>query len=371
MRPKFLITILFSYTLSSIVYAGDRTTCDHHAKGEDIYRHYTGTIGSRKVMVDLRYGFCGASNYGGTMVYDMTSGSVHRLTIREPESFAHDAELTGTETDIQQNWIEEVDKSGLPAWKFVIGDHKVIGKYTAEGKEADIQLAEDYANASEFNVSVFEDSMKTMKPGKPMANGYYSYIGIVPGSNMPQADSRFFTEHAGNNIASASLSQQALNNFKTSYEMLASDTTSTGWKSIKRVYCSNTVMPMYNNNGIVVLELNTFGIENGSYRAINTHQNLDIKGRKEWTTVNIIDGKTGQQKLLNLLKEADSKRNIKTSKETITGEVSLPHDVAITNSGLLFFTPGITSLDPGICTYLPYSKLKGILSPAFAKRMGL
>ncbi len=90
--------------LLPIAYAGDRKTCIHHGPGEDIYKHYKGTIGTHQVLLDLRYGYCGSSNYGGSYIHDLTTGTTTRLIISEPASFAHNMELTGTESRIEDYW---------------------------------------------------------------------------------------------------------------------------------------------------------------------------------------------------------------------------------------------------------------------------
>lgn len=374
---KIRLLVLFA-ALSASAYAGDRSTCNGNAPGEDIYKHYTGTIGDRKVMVDLRYGFCGASNYGGTYVYYSGTGKPHKLIIREPQSFAHNATLTATEMDADVYWPDVIHNEGLPKWTFVIGDNKLTGKCIVNGQESDINLVEDYSTATVLTLTVFNDSMKTMKPGKPMGSAYYSYIGIVPSTTLSAADARFLKEQLFSinrldskgtldNIGTYA-SQSAFASFKTSYEQLPADTANVGWKMIKRVYASDMVMPMYNNNGIVVLEGTSFAMVNGKYESEYLYANLDMKTHKLWTVNNMIDSKTGKQKLLNLLQDAASKSAGKTSKETIQEKASsIPEDVAVTNSGLLFFSKNEETQS----VFIPYAKLKGILSSDFAKRMNI
>ncbi len=50
----------------------------------DIYRHYTGTIGSDHVVLDLRYGMDGGSNYGGSACYYIEKNLITNIMIRYP-----------------------------------------------------------------------------------------------------------------------------------------------------------------------------------------------------------------------------------------------------------------------------------------------
>jgi hypothetical protein len=66
------------------IHAQKKRSSTPHAPGEDIYKHYTGSIGKRQVTLDLRYGYQGASNYGGSSFYYADEDRIHHFYISEP-----------------------------------------------------------------------------------------------------------------------------------------------------------------------------------------------------------------------------------------------------------------------------------------------
>jgi hypothetical protein len=59
---SMFLSFLFAIDTRSLAQYKHRKANPHEA-GEDIYKHYTGTIVSKKIVLDLRYGYQGATNY--------------------------------------------------------------------------------------------------------------------------------------------------------------------------------------------------------------------------------------------------------------------------------------------------------------------
>ena len=358
---KYLLTTAITIILLHIAYAGDRKTCVHHGPGEDIYKHYKGTIGTHKVLLDLRYGYCGSSNYGGSYIHDLTTGTTTRLIISEPASFAHNVELTGTESRIEDYWWDNMETS--PQWRFTIDHDRLKGQRISADKKVktNIDLAEDPA-ATAFQMVTFTDSAKTMRPCKPMFTAYYDHIGVSSSATVNEA---IMTVTNGKALGASNmedlpsaLAQKVYTDFKTMYESLPADTSDARWKRHTHYYAT-LLFPVYNDKGIVALE---YRDHNDNYSMIN----IDVQTGRPLTHAAVFG--RNDDKLLAMVREEYQKH---PDKGLAVDSLSHTNDFMLVAGGVIFRYSYTDQYHKDRNVFLPYKQLLPLLAPDFKKRMGL
>lgn len=371
---KLIFTFLLASCVAFAASAQNRKPCDTDVQGDNIYKHYSGTIGQRKVMVDLRYGYCGASNYGGSYVYDLTNGTVAILMIGEPESFMHGVPLTGHELSVSLNdWGEGASRA---SWNFTIAGDRLTGKWHSADKkqEANIDLKEDYRTSYSFDMVSARDSAKTMRPGKPMLTAQYSFFGAIPSSKVEVQDANYIKQIIsgladGTTANTADIEslpsivfQKNTSDFTTGYKMLPADTSDITWKYGYLQYTAyTTVYPIYNNDGIVALEYTRAGY----FDKFNEQRHvviIDVKNKKVLNAENIFVSK---EKLVVKLKELYKKQpGAVLSLNDITADA----EFMVSASGIVFWFRGQQKPD---AIYVPYTQIADLLTKDFRKRMKL
>lgn len=380
MKRNLIFLFIFTHIVNctATLYAGDRKKCVHHALGEDIYKHYTGTIGNKKVVLDLRYGFCGASNYGGSYFYYPDDNETRCLIIYEPKSFDHTTELTAREQSINYYWGNHDDVPSA-SWSFVIKDNHLTGRWTSADKKttAEIRMTEDYSHAIRMDVIVYNDSAKTEQPGKPMRTAYFDYLGVRPSANFSNAEAYLInkeilkltgTDHQGivdMEILPSAIAQQRFNDFTRIYGLLPDDTTNQAWNT-RNFYYSSMVFPVYNDKGLLSLELVNASAKPANYVCIDVARNKTLR------LADII--KTDNDKLTALIsKEYKNTADAETIKALPAEKIRFPENFMVTGKGIVFCYSSNTSpaYTSEVRVFLSFAKLGGMLTKDFRTRMGI
>ncbi len=338
----FLLLLCISFITPA--HAGDRKTCHSDAPGENIYKHYTGTIGGKHVVLDLRYGFCGASNYGGSYVYFTEGNETKCLAIYEPKSFAHTAELHAEEHPINYRWgiPEEVV---FPSWTFVIKDDQLTGKWTSADKKttAEINLVEDYSKTIRLDLMSYRDSATTMQPGRPMRTAYFYYLGVKPTANANKAINYLINGEllkltevdqqgvTNIEIMPATIAQQRFGEFTTAYGLMPEDTAQAEWHRGNFSY-SALVFPVYNDNGLLSLELVNTGKKPSRYVCISLGTNKSLK------LADIVTTNNGILKA-QIIKEYRNTADSETLKAFPVSNIEVPENFMFTGKGIIFCYP--------------------------------
>lgn len=365
---RYLLAIAATISLLQPAFAGDGKTCKHHGPGEDIYKHYKGAVGDHKIILDLRYGFCGSSNYGGSYIHDLTTGITTQLIIREPRSFAHDAELMASEYDINGSYFGS-DMPPISTWHFSISGTSLKGTFKYQHDETDhpLELAEDNT-AIPFEVSVFSDSAKTMRPGKPMFTAYYEYIGTQATGSSASVNQYILQLTGGKTLGATNmdelpsvLAQKSYTEFNTMYQSLPGDTSNVAWKGRHIHDYYTIVFPAYNNNDIVSLECLKYG-EKSSHSSIS----IDTRSNKQFTATSVFGKNT--DKALVVVKEEYNKH---PTKGLEANSLTITDDFILTAGGIIFCYTSADEYPEERRLFIPYTRLSPILSTDFKKRMNL
>lgn len=188
MIKKFLPSILlFSISLlfcGSLVFAQEKKRGNPYAEGENIYKHYTGSIGTRKVVLDLVWGYQGGSNFGGSYYFFSDSPQVYHMSILEPPTFEHTEKLHGLVEEEENPWNYE-DKSFDDAditWDFHIDGNTLTGVYRKKstGEEHAMYLVETYGKSVAFDMVIGSDRVIVPNPSGSAVAAQIFTLGISP-----------------------------------------------------------------------------------------------------------------------------------------------------------------------------------------------
>ena len=366
---------------------------------EDIYKHYTGTLGNRHIALDLRFGYQGGSNYGGSTWYFIDSPGQTLFFITQPDSDSHNVTLKAWEESTADNkqdtaraWTDLRDRNPTQGnsaeWELIIAGKNITGmRHSADGVTNErVLLAEDYSNAVPMDMMIYTDS------SHPPA----AFYGVGPAASVSRKDAGFINEATiaflGDDKSSAWPGY--FKYYSESYEaaLPARQPLITKQDSMldaihavtdtrKRITC---LMPAYNDDGFLVLERLYYpGIKKGDNASGTSWLCLDVRSHRQLTMDYMLDADSATLCPL-LTAEAARKYNIPPGKKLsslfTTDTLPFPTCVRPAHKGLIFsYKPGeVTSLidDPFITNnpieiFLSYDQLAPMLTKKFKKRLGI
>ncbi len=345
--------------MGSVSASAQKKMCpDPHGPGQDIYKHYKGTLGGKAVSLDLRYGYCGGSNYGGSTYYYDDNERTTLFYIYEPKSYEHGVTLTAGEQQEQTNiWEDYKDQMEpvMPTWEFKILGNKLIGKWQSDDKKinSDIELDEDYSRSVPMDIRFIKDSTSGA-----------SFVGVKPAATVSKKNADFIEGEQLKFVSS-------------------SDETIKTWPDYLRYYAKNNsgmfyFMPVYNDNGFLVLEKNL----RIKKLEKNYYLNLDVNNRKQVTLNDIVI--SDRKKLSAMLETAVRKKyNLEAGKKLstwfINDQMPVTDNIMIGHKGIVFcYNPGVIynvnhdkDENNVIRVFLSYGQLSKIMKPDFRRRIGM
>ncbi len=363
---------------------------DPLAPGENIYRHYTGTIGNHKAVLDLRYGFQGASNFGGSTVYFTDEGGLKFFLISQPPSFLH------TEVFRAQIFPENVPLSEVKnvysifvqttRFEFTLSHDSLIGKWLDPNAQAQTSfvLKEDNSNALPFVFRYGADStVATGKNNKAM-KAVGTYKGVQPSPKMKEKDVAFVYNAVARFMGIAKtpndLAQICLQQFLGSFDKAIHGGKEPDGSSFSGNY---TLFPVYNDNGFLVLQKGgyQYDFEKNEYSDQYQYLCLDVKNKKTLALDDVLA--MNNDALANLLESAFRKKyQLEAAKKLNelfnTDKMPLSNNFMLVSKGLIFsYYPGkifresedIAELQE-MRLFLSFEELGGMVKPEFKTRMG-
>ncbi len=378
-KSTLIFHALFVLMAPTLLWAQKKRSATPHALGEDIYKHYSGTIGSKKVMLDLRYGYQGASNYGGSLLYTPDQDDAITIFISEPSSFDHGVPMHATEYRTTKDWTDRTAKHA--EWYFVIADKKLTGTWHGAGgrDSAHIDLHEDYVQSYPMDLVLFQEqfpgaehaALSTNEQGKLV-----HFMTVLSSSaNADQAsyiNAEMITFMGPANIGT--LTQDSWRKYPaTDAKKHFRDLTTSNLKGV--VVSRLSLLPAYNANGMLVLKRTEgdYGTE------VITCLNFDVRDRRKWTLSDILNVDKEQ---LSALLEAAVRRQyvIDADKKLNTllnvDKMPITENVMISAKGLYFVyrvgeIASKEKIDDEADLFISYKELRNRLSPDFKKRMEL
>jgi hypothetical protein len=353
---------------------------DAHAPGEDIYKHYTGTIGDKKIALDLRWGWQGGSNYGGSDYYYADEPGTHSFDIYEPETFDHDATLNAKDVIITQFGQMFGDRDvPSPKWQFTLNGNKLNGTWvSADGiTNATVALTEDYSNSYPMDLVIFRDSIYYKSETNSMpANGIFTYSAPSSSCNsndgnfIKRAEFRFLHGNGEYNEPTGVLTKKyAKALFAKNIKTYADTATK---KSDKAAFGMCSLMPVYNDEGLLVLKEShsvNFTNEQVAYLC------LDVRNQKQLELKDMLVANTNVLSPL-LEKELRKKYKLDPSKDLKTwllkSKIPVTSNAYPAHKGIVFtYNPGELLPNDNVDIFLSYDDLRNLLTEDFKKRIGM
>ncbi len=377
------------------LFAQEKKRGNPYAEGENIYKHYTGTIGKRKVVLDLVWGYQGGSNFGGSYYYFTDSPHVYRMAILEPPTFEHTERLHAVVDDEENPW-QPSNKSFNDAditWDFFIQDSTLTGVYKskASGEEQTMYLVETRGQSLAFDIVIGSDRAIIPSPDGAGIRADIFTLGITP--------SRQYT-----NITEMDFVNRELLNFSR-VENIQSEYIADYYKAMRvnfikaakiyftrlfesgkpvnpedAAYKSHTsrsliMRPIYNDTGFLVIRKYYTDGGNRSEDFLN----LDVKSAKRLALKDIL--KINPRVLSWMLETAFRRKyglgnEAKLNQWLTVERLPVPEKFSLSPGGLTFYfdkkalikDKNLSGWDPFFSVYLSYDQLRGMIRRDFAEK---
>ncbi len=392
---KITSCIIAVFIIHSSLCAQGPETVDPLAPGENIYKHFTGTIGKHKAVLDLRYGFQGASNYGGSTYYFSDEDGLNYFLISQPPTFSHNDVFRAQvfPENIPLSEIKNVYSIYVqtPRFEFTLSHDSLLGKwFNPNGQEQlKITLTEDRTNALPFEFKHAADSAAATGKKNAAMKAVATYRGIQSTSKIKEKDAVFIYKAVlafmGNPATGAKdwhdLYNICLKKFLADFNASVNSGSEVNASNFSGNY---TLFPVYNDNGFLVLQKGGFQylFDTKEYTDRNLYLCLDVKDKKVLKLDDILT--INNDALTTLLEKTFRKKyqlepGKKLSDLFTTDKMPFTDNFTLANKGLIFsYSPSkIFRDDQDIADlqemriFLSYDDLAGLLKPEFKTRVGV
>jgi hypothetical protein len=388
MKQFLLLSFLIStFILTKVAKAQENQSSLPAISTEDIYRHYTGSIGNRPAVVDFRYGFNGSSNYGGSRHYfaDDKEGEALKFYIRQPKSFAHGEELTGNDVNKKE---DDIKRNGNH-WRINLHADKLTGSYSTRENNFTVDLKEDYSRSVKFDVMSFRDKLQRIVNGDTVI-AEELYTGVQPAATVDKKKTDFILKSIYGFLALKEIKAKKLSDYpvKTTEQFFrAFDSKMTDIMTgkapvmnlarMKMGYYQGIIfMPFYNDNDILVLEEEKYNTLNDSYNdGDRRYLSLDMARLKPITLPDMLN--LDEEKLSAMLEEVlrsqfGIQEGQKLDSWLLVNKIPVTRNAYPGHNGIYFtYNPGELRSDKLINIYLPYKTLEPIMKKEFKTRIGM
>ncbi len=372
------LSILLVLLITSLTTLAQKKRSDNpHGPGEDIYKHYTGTVGDRKVTLDLLWGYQGGSNYGGSMVQFSTESEPLLMHIAEPPTFEHGKPLRGELTK-----LTDVKNKPASEWTFTVGEKTLTGtaKDLETGATQTINLNENYDRSMKFDLRVEDKTSKMILPGtkdKPLCK--ISAMYVLPDSSIAQPKAVLVKYHLSKLFGGAVANPSE---FATMYLRSFEEYCTPKAKQLPEEHaaklnfsCYALVTPVYNDNNLLVIKISeTKSMSATHYDKIH-YVVLDLENNVQLTDEEIIS--LGNKSRINGKLEKELRRiyaqpTEKMGKWTLKDYLpeTTPEHTYPTANGIVFhYEPNEVFKDTPVDIFLPYTELKDYIAEPLKNKL--
>jgi hypothetical protein len=394
---RTLLAVILIIGICNPAQAQKKRKSNPHAPGEDIYKHYRGTIGNRAVVFDVIWGWQGGSNYGGSYFYYTEQPETKHFIISEPPTFEHNETLwcnvTPEHTPPGENFFSDRDRPH-ERMTFTITDNKLEGKWysPSEKDSAQINLTEDNSNAA-LEIRYYYDTVSFTNSKNNRFKVAYSLLAVQ--TNEGDANRLFITSSmmkflskgkpAGNDMNSylAKVSTEYFSKLKANKDAIPADIAVTEKRKYASLSAYEQLLPIYNDKGFLVLKKTLMAqkADGGFKDELCSYLCLDLNRQKAITFDDVFNG--DDNSLSNKLKAAYIRRyDMPPSKNTSTlkvNKIPVTKNIALVHKGINFSYDHEQLLKPDkeafglseVNIFIPYTDLKDLLKPEFKKRIGM
>ncbi len=282
-------------------------------------------------------------------------------------------------------------------WRLTTFGTSLTGtKYSADGTiKTDIDLKEDYTDAFPMDVMRYRSKTSVLNAGNQKCAASGRFQGVKPSGKVDSEDVVFinhslamaFDDSRGKITTwleyPKSVVEDYLADFRKNKDSAIYD--ERGNDNLPSYQYIASVFPLYNENGILMLGINTLNIGSRKYANSYTYLCLDVRNKKQLHLQDILE--TDSAKIGALLDSEARRRfaippgeqlNTIASDENMhehitVAAIPLTGNIIITWPGIFFcYNPGeVASGYQGTHLFISYKQLYGLLKDDFKKRMGI
>ncbi len=368
---------------------------DPYAPGENIYRHYTGTIGQHKAVIDLRFGFQNASNFGGSTYYFTDEGGLNFFLLSKPPTTAHNDQQRAQvyPENIPLKEVKNVYSIFVQTsrFEFTLSHDSLIGKWYNQNamEPLIITLTENYSNAVPLIFKHIDDSAVANGKNNETKKAVASYNGVQLSPKVNEKDAQFITkavsQFLGGNGKGLSdpydLSRAVFQQYFLGFNSTVKKGEKLDGSTFSGIY---TLFPVYNDNGFLILQVGGYQYDfaNKEYTDRNRYLCLDVKNKKTLNPDDILE--PNNEVLTTLLEKTfREKYQLEPGKKLnelfTTDKMPLTDNIMPVSKGIIFsYYPAkifresedISELQE-MRLFISYTELHSLLKPDFKARIGL
>lgn len=371
-----------------------------HEPGDDICKHYTGTIGNREVAMDVIFGYQGGSNYGGSSYYFLDEPGIRRFFIGEPDTFKSGVTLHADQVpDTVEPGDRFYDRSKqLITFNFRIAENKLRGKWQSADKKVhyDIDLSESYSNSVPVDIVVYYDKATTTNSRSDTFKAFQWVMCAVPSPSADKDAATFIQKSLAQFLSCGTIpadsvvgyvqgaKQKYFSEFESNRERISTEKLAVnrpGYNGYSSVNREIHVLPSYNDDGFIAFERWGFGTGiNGEFSVLpSTYLALDVRSRNILTADDMLDINNPD---LQVMVENAFRRQYHVAapnglKEVLSvDKLPVTRKVVPSHKGLMFMWSSSDVLPKDkfgndVKVFVPYTSLATVLNPNFKKRLGL
>lgn len=377
---KRKLSILLVVLITSLTTLAQKKKSDNpHGPGEDIYKHYTGTVGDKQVTLDLIWGYQGGSNYGGSMVQFATEAEPLLMYIGEPPTFEHGKPLRG-----QLAKLTDIKSKSIYEWTFTVGEKTLTGtaKDLETGATQTINLKENYDRSMKFDFRVEDRTSRIILPGtkdKPLCK--VSAIYVLPDTTVAHTKAVSVKYHTAQLFKGAVANPADFTNmYLKSFEEYCLPKA----KQLPEEHaakldfsCTGFVTPVYNDNNLLVLKIWEWNWMSATHYDKIDYVVLDLENNMQLTDEDIIS--LGNKSRINSKLEKELRRlyNQPTEKmgkwtmKDYLPETTPKHTFPTANGIVFHYEPNEVMKDDPVDIFLPYTELKDYIAEPLKKKLNL
>jgi hypothetical protein len=388
LRITCFVVALFAGTIlhAQFTDAGDSTPVN-------VYHHYTGTVGTHKAVMDIRYGFPGVGNYAGSSYYLSDEPGLNFFLIRGPQAYSklHSMSAQVYPERIRLDQASDVYSILMPTvrFDFAFSHDSLNGSmYVPSTQEQlKIRLKEDRNDPSLF---IFKsDSATATATGKKgeSLKATATYYGSQPAAKMKKKDVAFICKSVAHFMGGTEHGEDLAHICNESYISRFKAAVASGEKLDASSFTSVCMLfPIYSDDGFLVLQQSgyRYDFDQRAYTDASRYLCLDMRQGKELRFDDVISAST-ETLSATLERALRTKFHLepgnKLSELFIDGKSNMPvsHNIALVNKGIIFsYSPALLfkeDLDIAglqeMRIFLSYDDLAAMLKPEFKVRLGL
>ncbi len=346
------------------------------------YKRYTGTIAGQPVVVNMYCYTVDSNTYAGGTYYYIGKSELLGISVKNDPLLKNELHIKEW---ITSNHNDETPDSLVNTWAITIDGPNATGKFTngATKKMFDINLHEDYTNASQLKM-VYYSKNATLKEPRWTAGANAEYTGIEVEGDGNEAINNLLLHALGDDSGNVK-TLQSLPKFwvEKQLEHTTALLDEVGKDSLEEEPMDDyhndlLVTPVYNDHNFLVVECMTSEYSGGAHS--NHASNFVTIDRQEKKRIQLGDVLKVDSAMISGLLDIKARAvfhiqpNEKLDDNLLVAAVPATDNFIITDKGLTFcYSPyEIASYADGdVWLFIPYSQLKPLLLPAFTQRMGL